>query len=194
MSEQETRRRPRRELWLLLLVTVAPIVASYLAYYVWRPAGFKNYGELIAPTPLGGIAAAPGAAGSTPFDAADLKGHWVLVMVDSGDCAARCRDKLWQMRQLRLTQGKDQDRVARAWLVDDDVPPAAELLKEYDGTVTVPVKASPLLGKLPADAALREHLFLVDPLGNLMMRFPKDADPNRIKKDLTHLLKVSRIG
>lgn len=193
MSEQNPKRRPRRELWLLLLVTVAPIVASYLAYYVWRPATFRNYGELIAPTSVSGVAGAQREAGP-PFDTEGLKGRWVLVMVDSGTCVARCREKLLQMRQLRLMQGKDQDRVARAWLLDDDAAPAAELLKEYEGTVVVAAEASPLIGKLPADGALRDHLFLVDPLGNLMMRFPKDADPNRIKKDLSHLLKVSRIG
>jgi hypothetical protein len=193
MSEQDPKRRPRRELWLLLLVTIAPIVLSYFAYYVWRPSGFKNYGELIAPTPLAGVVAAPGGT-APPFDAEGLKGRWVLVMVDSGDCPAPCRDKLWQMRQLRLTQGKDQERVARAWLLDDDTRPAPDVLREYDGTIVVSAKASPLLGKLPADRALRDHLYLVDPLGNLMMRFPKDADPSRIKKDLTHLLKVSRIG
>jgi cytochrome oxidase Cu insertion factor (SCO1/SenC/PrrC family) len=192
MSEQNPK-RPRRELWLLLLVTIAPIVASYLAYYVWRPATFKNYGELIVLTSLSGVAAAqPDSA--PPFDAEGLKGRWVLVMVDAGSCAAQCREKLLQMRQLRLMQGKDQDRVARAWLLDDDALPTPDVLKDYDGTVVVPAKASPLIGKLPADSALRDHLFLVDPLGNLMMRFPKDADPNRIKKDLTHLLKVSRIG
>lgn len=193
MSEQNPKRRPRRELWLLLLVTIAPIVASYLAYYVWRPATFKNYGELVAPTSLSGVAAAQRESGP-PFDAEGLKGRWVLVMVDAGDCAAPCREKLLQMRQLRLMQGKDQDRVARAWLLDDDAAPAGDVLKDYDGTVVVPAKGSPLLGKLPADSAPRDHLFLVDPLGNLMMRFPKDADPIRIKKDLTHLLKVSRIG
>lgn len=193
MSEQNPKRRPRRELWLLLLVTIAPVVASYLAYYVWRPATFKNYGELITPTPLTGLAAAPQGSGP-PFDAEGLKGRWVLVMVDTGGCAAACREKLLQMRQLRLMQGKDQDRVARAWLLDDDALPAPDVLKDYEGTVVVPARASPLIGKLPADSALRDHLFLVDPLGNLMMRFPKDADPYRIKKDLTHLLKVSRIG
>lgn len=193
MSEQNPKRRPRRELWLLLLVTIAPVVASYLAYYVWRPATFKNYGELITPTPLTGLAAAQQGSGP-PFDAEGLKGRWVLVMVDTGGCAAACREKLLQMRQLRLMQGKDQDRVARAWLLDDDALPAPDVLKDYEGTVVVPARASPLIGKLPADSALRDHLFLVDPLGNLMMRFPKDADPYRIKKDLTHLLKVSRIG
>ena len=86
------------------------------------------------------------------------------------------------------------DRVTRAWLVDDGAAPTAELMKEYEGTLVVQAKASPLIAKFVAGDGQRDHLFLVDPLGNLMMRFPKDADPSRIKKDLTHLLKVSRIG
>lgn len=193
MSDATHPRRGRRELWLLALVTIAPIVASYFAYYLWRPEGFKNYGELIAPTPLGGLAGAQPET-PAPFDSEALKGRWVLVMVDSGSCAKACNDRLWQMRQLRLTQGKDKERVARAWLVDDGAAPAPELLKEYDGTIVVQAKSSPLIAKLPDGGMQRDHLFLVDPLGNLMMRFPANADPNRIKKDLTHLLKVSRIG
>jgi hypothetical protein len=193
MSDAIRPRRPRRELWLLALVTVAPVVASYCAYYLWRPESFRNYGELISPTPLGGLSAAAAGTGA-PFDSATLKGHWVLVMVDAGACAAACKDKLWQLRQLRLTQGKDMDRITRAWLVDDGVAPASELIDEHEGTTVVQAQASPLLAKLSAGGTPRDHLFLVDPLGNLMMRFPRDADPNRIKKDLTHLLKVSRIG
>jgi hypothetical protein len=178
---------------LLALVTVAPVVASYLAYYVWRPDQFKNYGELIAVTSLNGVPAAESQS-SPPFDAEPLKGHWVILMVDSGNCVGACKDKLWQMRQLRLTQGKDMDRITRAWLVDDAAAPASALMKEFEGTLVVQAKGSPLIAKLPADKGQRGHLFLVDPLGNLMMRFPEDADPSRIKKDLTHLLKVSRIG
>jgi cytochrome oxidase Cu insertion factor (SCO1/SenC/PrrC family) len=178
---------------LLALVTVAPIVASYFAYYIWRPESFRNYGELIAVTSLNGVPAAEPQA-SSPFDSEPLKGHWVILMVDSGNCAGNCKGKLWQMRQVRLTQGKDMDRVIRAWLVDDSAAPAPELMKEYEGTLVIQAKGSPLIAKLPAGEGQRDHLFLVDPLGNLMMRFPKDADPSKIKKDLIHLLKVSRIG
>jgi hypothetical protein len=178
---------------LLALVTVAPVVASYLAFYVWRPEQFKNYGELIDVTPLSGVPAAEPQA-KPPFDLEPLRGHWVILMVDSGNCVGVCKEKLWQMRQLRLTQGKDMDRVTRVWLVDDGATPPSELTKEYEGTLVVQAKGSPLMAKFPAGEGQRNHLFLVDPLGNLMMRFPKDADPSRIKKDLTHLLKVSRIG
>ncbi len=185
-------RRRRRELVLLALVCVAPIVASYLAYYVWRPDSFRNYGELITPVPLPGLA--PGDTATPDPAFAQIRGHWSFVMVASGACDQPCRDKLWQMRQLRLTQGKDADRVVRTWIVDDDITPSAELMREYEGTLVLAAGGRALLPRLPATDSARDHLYLVDPLGNLMLRFPKDADPNRIKKDLTKLLLVSRIG
>ncbi len=194
MSDATLPRRPRRELWLLALITIVPVVASYFAYYVWRPEGLKNYGELITPPiPLRGLAAG-GDAIAPPFDTDPLKGRWVLVMVDSGGCDATCKSKLWQIRQLRLTQGVDMERIERVWLVDDGAAPDPGLLTEYEGTVVMQARASALIDKLSTTDAQRDHLFLVDPLGNLMMRFPKNADPNRIKKDLGQLLKVSRIG
>lgn len=185
-------RRRRRELLLLALVCFAPIAASYLAYYVWRPASFRNYGELITPIAMPGLGPGDSTAPDPAF--AQIRGHWSFVMVASGACDQPCRDKLWQMRQLRLTQGKDSDRVVRTWIVDDSVTPGAALLREYEGTVVLMGGGQALLPRLPAAGSARDHLYLVDPLGNLMMRFPKDADPNLIKKDLTKLLSVSRIG
>lgn len=177
----------------MAVICAVPVVASYLAYFVWQPSHFKNYGELIPQTPLPELEAVQTAA-DDPL-AIPPKGHWTLLMVDSGRCEASCQTKLWQMRQLRLTQGKDADRVSRAWLVDDGETPAPELLREYGGTVLIPGEGGGgLAGRLPAERSPRDHLYLVDPLGNLMMRFPRDADPNRIKKDLIQLLKVSRIG
>ncbi|MCW5625301.1 MAG: cytochrome C oxidase subunit I [Burkholderiales bacterium] len=167
-------------------------MASYFAYFVWQPSHFKNYGELLQPTAIPELTAVQ----TDPADAVMIppKGHWTLVMVDAGACDAACRTKLWQIRQLRLTQGKDADRVSRAWVIDDGATPSADLRRDYAGTVLVSGLDGKLTARLPAERSPRDHLYLVDPLGNLMMRFPRDADPNRIKKDLIHLLKVSRIG
>jgi hypothetical protein len=192
MSDAPARKKLKRELWLLAFVVVAPVVASYFAYYVWRPNSFKNYGDLLPPTPIP-VLAVDAPAPSAP-ELAGLKGKWVLLMVDRADCDPKCREKLWQMRQLRLTQGKEMDRIARAWVVSDGRAPDAALLAEFEGTVVLGPAVSDVLTHPPAPESEREHLYLIDPLGNLMMRFPKDADPNRIKKDLTHLLKVSRVG
>lgn len=186
---ESAQRSARRKLVILALLCIAPVAASYLLYYNWRPAHTNNYGELIPPVPLEDFTRAEATG-----DLAGLKGKWTMVIVDSGECSGPCRNKLWQLRQLRLTQGKDMDRVARAWLVDDEATPDPLLLENYEGTVVLRASQVPALVRNLAGREPRKHIFLIDPLGNLMMRFPESPDLSRVKKDLTHLLKVSQIG
>jgi len=122
-----------------------------------------------------------------------LKGRWVMLQVDASGCAEPCRRKLYQMRQVRLTQGIEMGRIERVWLVRDDGPVEPELLREYDGT-HVARAGSATIAALAAEREAADHIYLIDPLGNLMLRFPKDADPSRMKKDLERLLKVSTTG
>ena len=103
-------KRGRRELIGLALVCIAPVAASYFLYYGWQPSHFKNYGDLIPLAPVAALAPVPKAA--PVDDLAALRGKWLLVMTDAGACEKSCRDKLWQLRQLRLTQGKEMDRIA----------------------------------------------------------------------------------
>jgi cytochrome oxidase Cu insertion factor (SCO1/SenC/PrrC family) len=166
-------------------------LAAYVLYLTWRPTSFVNYGELIPPVPLAQLSA-PGDAALA--DLARLKGRWVLVTVDGGACDDYCQRKLWVIRQLRLTQGKEMERIERAWLVDDDATPSPALEQEYAGTARIAARGSAVLGALPAAGTPRHHVYLIDPLGNVMLRYPRDADPSRIKKDVTRLLKVSRVG
>lgn len=161
----------------------APTAAAYLSYYFWQPQSRSNYGELIEPRALPQL----------QNSAADLKGKWVMVTVDSGACDAYCRDKLYTLRQVRLTQGREMDRIVRAWLIDDTRHPDAALLEDHRGIALLNPSGS-MLSTFPARGSRRDHIYLIDPLGNLMMRFPKNADPSKIVKDLTRLLKVSRIG
>jgi hypothetical protein len=100
------------------------------------------------------------------------------------------------MRQLRLMQGKDMDRIERVWLVLDKEPLETMLMREYDGTHMLRADALAVRNWLPVEQGTRieDHIYLIDPLGNLMMRFPKDADPSKMKKDIAKLLKASRIG
>ena len=168
------------------MVGLLPSVGSWLLYWLWEPDAHINYGELIAPLPL--------AETPAPVELRDLRGKWVFLMVDSGTCDEHCRRKLYAMRQVRLTQGKNMERIERAWLIDDGKSPAPELLAEYSGTRIVQAQGNELLSRLPVGTALRDHIYLVDPLGNVMLRYARDADPSRIKKDLTRLLKASRIG
>ena len=165
-------------------VAALPLVGSYLLYFLWTPTAFINYGELVGPTSLAELQ-----TGTEP----ELKGRWVFLMVDSGRCDDYCQRKLYAMRQVRLTQGKDMERIARAWLLDDGTAPTAGTLEQYKGTRVLPMDPA-LVAKLPAVSSVRDHIYLVDPLGNVMMRYPRDADPNRMKKDLARLLRASRIG
>jgi hypothetical protein len=197
----------RRKLPLIILIVVCatPAVGPYLLWFFWQPGQFSNYGELIEPRPLpvlpldtlGAPVAAAAPAQNTPVPAQPtLRGKWFLVIADAASCDQRCERKLYHLRQLRTMQGKDMERVERVWLVDDGADPAARLAEPFAGTLLVRRPDAALLQSLPVPAGgnARDHIWLVDPLGNLMMRYPPDADPSRIRKDMTRLLKYSRIG
>lgn len=185
------RRAGRRTLLLLAFVCVLPVAASYLAYYVWQPSGRTNYGELLEPRPFpDGVLA--GLVGQGDLARGELLGKWTLVFASPGACDAACADRLYLMRQSRLAQAKEMERVARLWLVADGGDPAPATLSAHDGLRVA--RATPdWLARLPG-AAAGQHVYLVDPLGNVMMRFPADADPRRVVKDLQRLLKYSGLG
>ena len=177
----ETVKRGRLKLALLAAFFLLPVGASWIA---WRfelvPGATGNYGTLLSPRPL-----------ALPTGAA-LKGKWVLVQFDGGACDAACERKQYFMRQVRRAQGKEMQRVERLWLVTDAVRPSAALLAAIEGTVIAPAGAA--RSEFPAERTVLDHIYLVDPLGNLMMRFPRDPDPSRVIKDLQRLLKVSSFG
>jgi cytochrome oxidase Cu insertion factor (SCO1/SenC/PrrC family) len=185
-------RASRTDLWVIGVLCAAPVVASYIAFYFAPPVGQTNYGELVGTRPL--PEARLQLTDGTAFQFSRLKGKWVLVMVDSGRCDEYCRSKLFTLRQLRLTQGKDMERIERVWLLSDDVAPTAVVVGDFQGTWLIRAAGSELLEQLPAERALTDHIYVVDPLGNLVLRYPRDADPGRIIKDLVRLLKTSRIG
>ena len=166
----------RLKVGALLAVCAAPFVLGWLAYeYHWFSGRSGNYGELIAPRTLGG-----------PL--VPLRGKWVFVTVDAAACTPACERKLFVVRQVRRGQGKDAERIERLWLLADGGKPRAELLAAIEGSHIAPADPQ-LLGALPGD-----YIYLIDPLGNLMMRFPGDPDPAKLIKDLQRLLKYSRFG
>lgn len=167
----------RLKLLGLFLVCAAPFVLGSAAWYFgWGTGVPGNYGELIAPRALSG----------SPFQ--ELRGKWLLVTFDAAACDAYCEKKLYFIRQVRTAQGKDQGRVERLWLLTDGGAPRAELLAAIDGTRLSRSKPEGFPGN-PVD-----HIYVVDPLGNLMMRYPKDPDASKILKDLQRLLKYSQVG
>ncbi len=191
MSKNPQRKRPPYELIFMAFIALAPVVGSYLAYHFWSPGRFVNYGELLTPGPLPDIFLER--VDGADFRFSQLRGKWIFVTVDPGACPEGCRDKLYKIRQLRLTQGKDMDRVERVWLLDDAGTPNPGVVAEHPGLW--PVKAAgDALKRLALNGAPRDYIYLVDPLGNLMMRYPENADPSKMAKDIARLLKVSRIG
>ncbi|TFW07904.1 cytochrome C oxidase subunit I [Oxalobacteraceae bacterium OM1] len=196
MQENKPKEGGNWKLFLVLAICAAPLIASYFSYYVVKPSGRTNYGDLLDPRqypiPKLGTTALDG----KPERLEDFKGKWIMLQADSGACGDACRRKLLDMRQLRLMQGREMDRIERVWLVLDEQPLDTVLMREYDGTRMLRADRNAARAWLPVDTGtqVEDHIYLIDPLGNLMMRFPKDADPNKMKKDIAKLLKASRIG
>jgi hypothetical protein len=169
------------KLFLIGAVCVAPVLAGWILFLSgWTPRDAGNYGELIPPHPL-----------SAPALAA-LRGKWVLVSFDAAACNAYCEKKLYFLRQVRKAQGKEFERVERLWVLVDGATPRAELLAAIEGTRIVRLRNIGGAADFPGNPL--HYLSVIDPLGNLMMRFPQDPDPSRMVKDLQRLLKSSRIG
>jgi hypothetical protein len=189
------RGRQRLKLLALLLVCASPVIASYLAYYVMPPGGRTNFGDLIQPqrpVPELRLLAADG----VPYRFSSLLGQWVLVQIDAGGCDTPCVDKLYAMRQQRTMTGKDRERIDRVWLVTDATPPPPALARDFEGTIVLRADPAELARLFPAEPGRRieDYLYAIDPLGNLMMRFPADGEPARMRKDLSRLLRASRVG
>ena len=188
----EQRRHGRRIAFVILAFCAAPTVAAWLAYFVWPPQARTNYGKLVEPRALSDPELRR--PDGTPFHLSQLRGKWVLLQVDSAACGEGCRRKLVYMRQARLALGKDAERVERVWLVDDDAVPDPAVLREHDGVTVARAPRTALLADLHAPEGAETYIFLVDPRGNLMLRFPGDPDGRRMLRDLSNLLRASRIG
>jgi len=180
----------------LLLVCAAPILASYLTYYVIRPEGRRNFGELIEPQRTMPALTARTLDGS-PVPLQTLRGQWLLVSVAGGACDSACEKHLYLQRQLRTGLGKEKDRLDWVWLVPDELRVRPEVLSAVGQQATVLRVDPQALGAWLAPAegrSLPDHLYLVDPMGNWMMRFPPDLDVEgaaRVKRDLDRLMRAS---
>lgn len=194
-ADAQRLRSGRLKMLLVLAVCAAPVLASYFTYYVVRPQGRTNYGELINPVrPLPTDAALPL---STPEGhavlASSLKGQWLFVTVAGGDCTARCEQQLYLQRQIRESLGKEKDKVDRVWLINDGRPMKDSLRPAMHDATVLSVDGAALSRWLAPQPgrALSDHWFLIDPHGQWMMRFEPQAEPRKVIKDLTRLLKAA---
>jgi len=197
-SDEALRRtaRGRLRMLLVLLACAAPVMASYFTFYVLRPEGRSNYATLIEPS-----RAMPADLPLTDLDgrpvaAASLRGQWLLVTVGRAACDGDCEQRLFMQRQLREMTGRERDRIDKLWLVTDDAPIAPALraaLAAAPATQVLRVPA-PALQQWLAPAAgesLESHVYVVDPMGQWMMRAPPQAQPDRFKRDIDKLLRAS---
>ncbi|GJL75621.1 MAG TPA: hypothetical protein PKM20_02720 [Nitrosomonas sp.] len=191
MSNEVNKKSNRRKLILLLLLLLTPVVISYTLFFTGYRPGSINYGEILDVQKLSGS----GVTQKTNIilRIKDLHGKWVMLTIDSGQCDEACQSKLYYMRQVRTMQNKEMHRIERLWLVDDNVPVEDELWDEYDGTIIVNARASELLDLIPTREIQRNHIYLIDPLGNLMMRFPENLEPKKMSEDIKRLLHVSQL-
>lgn len=215
------RRRGNGMLWLVIGVCLAPVFASYFFYYVVRPDTTTNYGDLLAPpvdlatlqmTTLNRpeeesgfvdlLKRLPENDARRALDSLDdFRGRWLLVYRGEAGaaCGEACQQALYALRQIRLATGRERARVERLWLIPgaagSATPGLPALPADYAGTYQA-VAGPAALANWPvsAEAADASGIWIIDPLGNLILRYPPSPDPAKIKKDLLKLLKASRIG
>ncbi|HVN46195.1 MAG TPA: hypothetical protein VMT66_13285 [Steroidobacteraceae bacterium] len=205
ITPSELRARNLRTLAMLAALFVLPLALAFFTYYGtgWRPQAHVNHGELIVPArPLPPIALpridpVTGSAAPRPGpQAIPFQRHWSLVYVGSGDCPSECRQALYVMRQTRLALNNDMTRVERVFLVTAACCDLRHLADEHAGLQVLDATAgaaAELLAQFPG--AGREHtLFIVDPLGNLLMSYDARANPSGLLQDLKKLLALSHIG
>ena len=198
----EPRPDPRRKthgrlkMLLVLAMCVSPVVASYFTYFVIKPQGRTNYSDLISPSrdlppdlPLRTLS-------GEAVPALSLRGQWLMVVVADADCNAACEKSLYLQRQLRETLGREKTRVDKIWFVTGPGNPRPELLQAINAGASatllrVPREALAKWFTPAAGQASEAHIYLVDPMGQWMMRAPPNPDPAKLKRDVERLLRAS---
>ena len=177
--------RSRRKLLLLVAIAFVPLFIAYGAYFYFpeiAPEGSTNQGELINP-PL---------AGADISEALKEPGRWTLVQPVGSYCDSDCQQLLYLSRQVVTGLGKDAARVQRAVLLAGALPESLDALIRAEHKDLEVIEGD--RGLLDAVNDTQPSLFLVDPLGNVMMRFDLGTAGKPMLKDLKHLLRISNIG
>jgi cytochrome oxidase Cu insertion factor (SCO1/SenC/PrrC family) len=203
VSPSTEARSARRKLLLLALLFALPMLVAYALYYGgWRPDAIHPHGELVQPArPITDVALV--LIDARPIRFSELRGKWTLMTFSAADCLKACERNLHNMRQVIAAQGKEAERVQGLLVVTDSkaLDGLRYAMKDYPGTRVIvgpPDAVASLAGQfmfpLQGGHDNQDHVYLVDPLGNFMMRYAADADPTGIRKDLARLLRASRIG
>ena len=204
MTDVAAQTRSRKMLWAMVAMFFAPLTLAFLLYYGlngWRPHGSTNRGDLVVPPrplPQAALRTPHGKHESTDLQLASLNGKWTLVYIGGGQCDTRCREALTLMRQTRFALNDNMNRVQRLFLATGECCDQAYLDTEHDGLVVAVVDSdAALLQTFARDdtpVAQAGRIYIVDPLGNLMMSYEPGAPPKSLFEDLKKLLKLSHIG
>lgn len=187
----------RLKLLAILVLCSFPVVVAYFVFYVIHPQGEARFGELLTPVhPVPNAQATRLSGGQLPLSS--LKAQWLLVKVDGGACEQDCQKQLYTLRQFRLMLGQNMNRLDWLWLVNDQiaVDPKLAASLEHDKATVLRVEAATLKNWLPTPLgkSQQDFIYVVDPMGNTMMRFPSMLDSAaaaKAKRDMEHLLRAS---
>lgn len=182
--------KSRKTLLLLFAIGVFPLVGAYALYWGWRPDARMNHGELLE-TRSAGLQRLKTTDGRNLAEA--VKKKWVLLTVQPAACDARCQNKLFLMRQIRTAQNENMLRLERVWVVTGAGEPDPSLLAAHPGLYQVRAGQNEL-GSLPLSPDAGESIFLIDPLGNLVLRYGDHSEPKGMLADLRRLLRYSGLG
>jgi hypothetical protein len=185
----------RWKMLAVLLLCASPVIASYITYYIIRPDGRRNFGELIDPQkPVPNLSATNLEGQSVNLQT--LTGQWLLVSVSGGACDASCQNHLYLQRQLRESLGKEKERLEWVWIITDAAPVPDALRPALKGATVLRLPADQLATWMqPAKGQqLPDHMYVIDPMGNWMMRFAPGFNTKiavQAKRDIERLLKAS---
>jgi hypothetical protein len=186
--------KAQRVILLFSFVGLFLIIGPYAFYAWWKPVAQTNKGELLETRSAGlQLLALEGVAPGKML-ADSVKKKWVFLTVQTANCDARCQNKLYLMRQIRTAQGENMDRIERAWVILGEGQPDPQLLKAHPGLHLTRVSNLASLGQLPLGSDPGACIFVIDPLGNLVMRYDDRSKPKDILKDVGRLLRFSGIG
>ena len=185
----------RLRMLMVLLVCAAPVIASYFTYYVVRPEGRRNFGDLIEPMRALPDVKVQRLSGET-LQLTELKGQWLLISVSGGDCQADCQQQLYLQRQILTGLGKDRARTEWVWLLNDQAEVPSSIMPGLKEATVLRVSADAVAQWLePAEGQpLKDHLYLVDPHGQWMMRFPAKLSAEgalKTKRDIERVLRAA---
>jgi len=195
----------QRSLLVMAAIFIGPMLLAYLLVnnmHHFDEFKTKNHGELIDPAkPLQNIKLSR--INGEEFKLSDLRSKWVMVYIGSATCDMKCSENLYKMRQSRLAQGGELKRIKRLYISVDGKPTSTlqTILSEHQGLEVVYGSAAQIQQvleqfDLSQQAVANETvgMFIVDPLGNLVMRYQTGFEAKGLVKDLSHLLKASYIG